>query len=191
MSSQPTPRRSKHRFRLALSAFTIAVVSFTFAPPRVEGAEASQTDLSLSRRISDSDLTPRSFSHFFSNFGYELNDKVQPPRAFLTRRKGDCDDYAVLADAVLPHHGYSTRLIHVRLAGKIAHAVCYIEEDRVYLDYNNRDYFFTLARSKPALAEIADKVADSLRAHWTTASEFEYCYDSKRKTFTTTVAKIR
>lgn len=163
---------------------------FSESPSWERSTSSSEVEL-LSRRISEKSLSPRSFSHFFSKFGFEFNTRVQPPRTFLTRRQGDCDDYAVLADAILPHHGYKTRLIQVRLAGKTDHAVCYVEGDRIYLDYNNRDYFFTLTKSKPSLAAVADKVAESLRGHWTSASEFEYCYQAERKTFTATVAKLK
>jgi hypothetical protein len=77
----------------------------------------------------------------------------------------------------------------VRLVGRVAHAVCYVTENRAYLDYNNRIYFSTLERSGPSIREIATKAADSLQANWTSASEFTYDYKEDRKHFLATVVK--
>ncbi|MCF3650852.1 hypothetical protein [Synoicihabitans lomoniglobus] len=134
-------------------------------------------------------LTPKKFAAKFADFDYRYYREVQPAEVFLRDKVGDCDDYAVLADYILPLRGYETRLIHVRLAGRIAHAVCYVTEDNAYLDYNNRSVFFRLTKSRPTLRAIAEKVADSLDANWTTASEFSYSYESDRKTILATVAR--
>ncbi len=134
-------------------------------------------------------LTPKKFAAYFETFRFELFHHVQSPDEFLRNRRGDCDDYAVLADHVLPERGYETRLIHVRLAGMVAHAVCYVTEDRAYLDYNNRAVFFRTTKAKPALRDIADKVAASLNANWTSASEFVYSYETDRKIITATVVR--
>lgn len=150
-------------------------------------AEASA--VSLPELESHPKLTPKRFAAYFESFDYEVRREVQPAELFLARRKGDCDDYAVLADQVLRPHGYQTRLIHVRLAGMIAHAVCYVHEDKAYLDYNNRAVFFTLTRAKPSLRDIARKVADSLEANWTSASEFVYSPETNRKTIVATVVR--
>ena len=65
------------------------------------------------------------------------------------------------------------------MAGKNAgHAVCYVNDDKVYLDYNNRKYFFTLAKSGRSIRQIATKIADSFEANWTFAQEFTFDYDS-------------
>ena len=134
-------------------------------------------------------LNARKFAGYFADFAYEFNEAIQPATVFLAREKGDCDDYAVLADFVLKKHGLDTRLIHIRLSGRVAHAVCYITENRAYLDYNNRAVFFTLSRSGPDIRDIAAKVADSLEASWTTASEFSYSYETRRKVMIATISK--
>lgn len=134
-------------------------------------------------------LGAKKFANYFAGFDYEFSAAIQSPNAFLTREKGDCDDYAVLADFVLKKHGLGTRLIHVRLAGRVAHAVCYVTDNSAYLDYNNRKFWVTLARSGPDLRDIASKVADSLSANWTTASEFTYSYETHRKVMTTTISQ--
>lgn len=134
-------------------------------------------------------LTARKFASHFADFAYELNTPIQPAPAFLSREKGDCDDYAVLADFVLKRHNLDTRLIHIRLTGRIAHAVCYVADNKAYLDYNNRAVFFTLTRSGPDIRDIAAKVAQSLESSWTTASEFSYSYTTRRKTMIATVSQ--
>lgn len=145
--------------------------------------------VTLPELLEDPRLNAKRFANYFGDFVYEYNAAIQPPDVFLAREKGDCDDYAVLADFVLRKHGFKTRLIHVRLAGRVAHAVCYVTENSAYLDYNNRSVFFTLARSGPDLREIATKVAASLEANWTTASEFTYSYETRRKTMIATISQ--
>jgi hypothetical protein len=145
--------------------------------------------VTLEELLSHPKLTPKKFASYFANFGYEFNGPIQSPSDFLARKKGDCDDYSVLAAHVLAQHGYTTRLIHVRLTGRVAHAVCYVEESKAYLDFNNRGVFFTLTRSGPDIREIASKVAQSLEASWTTASEFTYSYATRRKTMIATVSQ--
>jgi hypothetical protein len=134
-------------------------------------------------------LTAKKYASYFGNFAYEFSQPIQTGPVFLARQKGDCDDYAVLADYVLRQKGQNTRLVHVRLAGRVAHAVCYVNESGAYLDYNNRAVFFTLSKSGPEIRDIAAKVAKSLEANWTTASEFTYSYATQRKTMISTVSQ--
>jgi hypothetical protein len=134
-------------------------------------------------------LNARKFADYFADFAYEFNQPIQSATDFLAREKGDCDDYAVLADFVLKKHRLDTRLIHIRLTGRIAHAVCYVSENKAYLDYNNRAVFFTLTRSGSEIRDIATKVASSLESSWTTASEFSYSYATRRKTMINTVSQ--
>ncbi len=139
----------------------------------------------------DASLTPKKFSHLFADFEYELGRYVQPAEVFLRREKGDCDDYTALADTVLAPKGFETRLVHVRLAGLTSHAVCYVTESKAYLDYNNRQFFFTMTRSGPALRQIAEKIARSLNANWTVAFEYEFSYEDPRKRITARVVRVK
>lgn len=143
----------------------------------------------LPPELSDPGLTPKRFAAYFEDFEDEIGVEVQTPAEFLSRRRGDCDDYAILADHVLRQRGYDTRLVHVRMVGRIAHAICYVFEDRAYLDYNNRKFFFTLQRCGPTLREIATKVADWFEANWTSVSEFTYDYETEQKRFRITIVK--
>lgn len=154
------------------------------------GVGAADLDAVTLKELTDHpNLNAKKFAAYFEDFDYEFNSSIQPASVFLRREKGDCDDYAVLADYVLRQKGFGTRLIHVRLAGRIAHAVCYVNENKAYLDYNNRKFFFTLTKSGADLREIASKVAASLEANWTSASEFSYSYETRRKTMLATVSQ--
>ncbi|MBS0630970.1 MAG: hypothetical protein JSS11_03585 [Verrucomicrobia bacterium] len=135
-------------------------------------------------------MTPGHFADLFENFVFQYFDYVQPPDVFLRTRTGDCDDYAVLADHILRLRNYTTRLIRVDLAGaRISHAVCYVTETKVYLDYNNRAYFKNLVHKGPRIREIAASVADSFGKNWTSATEYTYSYEEGRTHAVMTVVK--
>jgi len=152
-------------------------------------AGAGASDVTLEKLVSDPKLTPKRFANQFESFDYEYHVHVQAADKFLAARSGDCDDYAVLADHVLKQKGYRTRLIHVRMVGMYAHAVCYVAENKAYLDYNNRHYTVNLEKSGATLREIAEKVAESAEANWTSVTEFTYSYAEDRKTMGITVVK--
>jgi hypothetical protein len=145
--------------------------------------------VTLPELLNDPKLTPKRFANYFEGFDFEAHDEVQLPEVFLENRRGDCDDYAILADYILRQKGYGTRLIHVRLVGRFAHAVCYVSEDRAYLDYNNRIFYSNLEKCGHTIREIANKAADSFQSNWTSASEFTYDYKEDKKTFGATVVK--
>jgi len=150
--------------------------------------------VTLDELLDDPKMTPKRFADHFVNFRFDSDPffDVINPNQFLAQQAGDCIDYAALADYVLKHHGYKTRLIRVEMAGyKAGHAVCYVDDDRVYLDYNNRSYFFNLTKSKPRIREVASKVAASFRANWTFAQEFTFSYDDYLKRAVYTVVKTR
>jgi hypothetical protein len=149
----------------------------------------SAAALTLGDLEADPKLTPKRFANHFEHFAYEPFVYVQNPNVFLRNRRGDCDDYAILADHVLKQKGYGTRLIHVRMVGLVGHAVCYVTESRAYLDYNSRRYFINLDRSGPSIREIATKVAASFKANWTSASQFTYSYREDAKVVEITVVK--
>jgi hypothetical protein len=145
--------------------------------------------LTLVDLLGDPKLTPRRFAAQFERFEYEFHPEVQPPDVFLSSERGDCDDYAILADYVLRKRNIGTRLVRVSLVGRIAHDVCYVIPSKAYLDYNNRKYSSTLEGSGRRLRQIANEVADSFEANWTSASEYSYDYNTEKKTIGLTVVK--
>jgi hypothetical protein len=151
---------------LASLAFLLAVSSSAFA-------------LNLEEIRSTPELTPRKFAALFRDFEFKFHREVQSPEVFLATRSGDCDDFSTLAAALLRERGYTPRLITVRMPG-VTHVVCYIEETKSYLDYNNRGFFDRMVNSGPGIDAIAESVARSYKMNWASASEFTYEDGMKR-----------
>jgi hypothetical protein len=148
---------------------------------------ATQLDgLTLNDLRGDPDLTPARLISKFAHFKYVLHAEVQPPETFLASECGDCDDFATLAAMLLREKGYTPRLIAVRMPG-LTHVVCYVAESGSYLDYNNREFFRPLVKTKPEITEIANKVARSFDSSWTSASEF--LYTNQVKILVATIAR--
>jgi len=175
MNAKPIARRRRVLAFAALAALAAArIQAFT-----------------LSDLLSDTKMNPDRFAGYFEDFDYDVHPfDVQDPDVFLATRRGDCIDYAVMADYVLKQDGYSTTLIRVEMVGKnMGHAVCYVRQSTAYLDYNNRKYLFKLRRSGQRLRQIANDVANSFDANWTFASEFTYTYKEDVKRAVMTVVK--
>ncbi len=130
--------------------------------------------VTLDELLTAEKMTPRKFAGYFKDFEYKFHADIQPPEVFLETKNGDCDDYALLADRVLRKHGFTTRLVSIRMPGLLTHVVCYVAEEKVYLDFNNRVYLSRTEKSDPDLRAIAQKVARSFEANWTSVSEFTY-----------------
>jgi len=127
-------------------------------------------------------MNPEKFAELFERFFYEFSRRVLPPDDFLRQRAGDCDDYAILSAHILGLKGYKTRLIQVQLTGdNVDHAVSYVTDKNVYLDYNKRKLRQKLVKSAPTVRDVAALVADSFQQSWTTAFEFTYSYDQPWK----------
>lgn len=186
--ARPSARLTVSR-SLTLPPWPTRVVHWLCVVASGLGLPGNLAAVTLAELVDQPRLTAKKFASYFADFAYELNGPIQPAAAFLAREKGDCDDYAVLADFVLKKHNLGTRLIHIRLTGRVAHAVCYVTENKAYLDYNNRAVFFTLTRCGSEIRDIAAKVADSLQSSWTTASEFSYSYDTRRKLMIATISQ--
>ena len=139
----------------------------------------SSDALTLEQLETSAHLTPERFASFFRSFAFHFHTEVQSHETFLATESGDCDDYAILASNVLRRHGYSPRLIAVRMP-KIVHVVCYIPETNSYLDYNLRAQGSGLAECRPEIAEVARNVAKSYGAKWSSASEFTFQAGAKR-----------
>lgn len=137
---------------------------------------------------SDAKLSPQRFASYFSEFRYQFFEEVQLPEIFLSSETGDCDDYATLAASILRERGFRPHLVAVRMPG-LVHVVCYIEEIKGYLDYNNRIYFKRTVSCEEGLRSIAKKVAKSFDANWTSASEFSFSDGLKH--MVSTIAKTQ
>jgi hypothetical protein len=118
-------------------------------------------------------LTPEALARQFANFTFEISDKVQEPEVFLSRKRGDCADFANLTSMILKHQGYTTKMVVVMM-GKQTHVVCFVKEVGAFLDFNRRADAHPLTPSNGSLEDIAAKVAASFRSDWHMASEFRY-----------------
>lgn len=121
----------------------------------------------------DSHLTPESLIRRFSHFKFKLLADVQKHDAFLASQEGDCDDFATLSADILKAKGFTPHLIAVHMAHQF-HVVCYVDEIKGYLDYNNRSKDSPIVPSNGSLEDVANKVARSFRSTWSTAAEFAY-----------------
>ncbi len=187
--SLPTVQTLAGRLPVLLRRGWFVVVGLALAVP-ADAALKSSARFTLQDLKQAPELSPRQFANLFSHFRYSYSPYVQAVDTFLGEREGDCDDYAVLADHVLAAKGYQTRIVRVVMAGSdVAHAICYVTENRAYLDYNNRAYALNLARAGPTLREIAAKVASSFGKNWTSATEYTFSYANYRKVNRWTVVK--
>lgn len=117
--------------------------------------------------------TPTSVLGLVRDFTFELGGVVQSPKEFLARRRGDCDDFALLASTVLARSGYRVKLVVVMMERE-THVVCHVPEAGGYLDFNRRAASEGLVASDGSLEDIADKVAASFRSTWWRVSEFRF-----------------
>ncbi len=135
-------------------------------------------------------MTPEQFADLFERFFYEFQPRVLKPDDFLSQRAGDCDDYAILGAHILGRKGHKMRLMQVKLTGdNVDHAVVFVNDKNVYLDFNNRKSRRKLVKSDPTLRDVATLVADSFKQSWTTAFEFTYSYDERWKTIGRVILK--
>jgi hypothetical protein len=118
-------------------------------------------------------LTPEKFEKLFASFAYKFHPEVQPHNVFLRTKSGDCDDFATVAAEVLACHGYTPRMIAIRMKGE-THVVCYIVEEGAYLDYNTRKDEYPLVPCSPDITAIATKVAAGFERDWVATYEFTY-----------------
>ncbi len=87
------------------------------------------------------------------------SDYWQPPEEFLRRRQGDCEDYALLAQAVLKRHGKESLVFSLYGPG-YAHTVC-IFRDQGLFHVLNQDKVIRCAASS------LEEAASFLYPRWT------------------------
>lgn len=89
-------------------------------------------------------------------------------------------DYPTLADKILKPQGYQTKLIAVRLAATGYYVVCYVPEEKVFIDYDEEKNDFNLQPSAGTIREIATSASSLLSENWTSASEFVMANNIKK-----------
>ncbi|HEX7858791.1 MAG TPA: transglutaminase-like domain-containing protein [Verrucomicrobiae bacterium] len=153
-------------------------IAFIYSAALFSLFSVSTFALELDHLRAAKNLTPQRFASYFRNFEYKFRKEVQRPEVFLASKSGDCDDFSTLAAAVLRSRGYTPRLVTVRMTG-VNHVVCYIEETKSYLDYNNRNAG-ALVACENSLESIAASVAKSYNRNWFSVSEFTFDGHDKR-----------
>jgi hypothetical protein len=136
--------------------------------------------VTLEELVATPNLTPETLAARFSDFEFKFHEEVQNPHVFLASQSGDCDDYATVAAYVLSKHGYSPRLIAIRMKGE-THVVCYIPETKTYLDYNCRKDLKKTVPCSGEITDIARKVALSFGRDWVATYEFTFSFDENVK----------
>ncbi len=80
-------------------------------------------------------------------------DHWQTPEEFVRRRAGDCEDYALLARALLRRNGIEAFVLSLYGKAGYAHTVCVFKDGRGRYNVINQDRIqYCRARSLPALA---------------------------------------
>ena len=118
--------------------------------------------------------TPESLARFFQEqitFQEDIRlfgevDYWQAPEEFLSRRAGDCEDYALLAQAVLRRLGFEAFVFSLYGENGYAHTVCVFTQDGRY-DVINEDRLLRLE------AGSLEEVATQLYPQWTWAAVAE------------------
>jgi hypothetical protein len=90
------------------------------------------------------------------NFTYQRDingDSWANPEETLERKKGDCEDFAILARAVLKVLGYQSKIIVLQLNQQAAHAICLFQVNGYYCWFDNAILRKTSARSLGSFIE--------------------------------------
>jgi hypothetical protein len=154
--------------RLAPSARAFGAVACVAICLPLSARASSLVDLEVQK-----DLTPEALLKSFAGYTYELGEQVQDAETFLQRKRGDCDDFASLAESILAKRGFHAKLVVIMMARE-THVVCYVKEAGGFLDFNFRNETRPVIESDGSLEDIATKVAGYFKSKWHMASEFKY-----------------
>jgi hypothetical protein len=110
--------------------------------------------------------SPRALSAWLAgNFRYELKltDAWQTPQETIALRKGDCDDFALLAQAVLKRAGIKSDVVILKFKGlSVMHALCiWKDSDGLYSFFSNFEMYRTgKADIRQAISKFYPDVED-------------------------------
>ncbi len=122
---------------LRLFAISAALVSFAFVA-EAKAQLFSQSPLSI-QNLSNELTSPEKIARFlWRNFSYEKDqtqfgteERWQSADEFLSTRKGDCEDFAVLAKELLNQSGRKAFLLNI-YGSRYAHTICVYVENGKY-----------------------------------------------------------
>jgi hypothetical protein len=83
--------------------------------------------------------SPEDIARFFSQeftYAMTLPDRAHSPEETMESMSGDCEDFAILASAMLERMGIENQVLIIRFSGmKIAHAVCVWKDKNGYYSF--------------------------------------------------------
>lgn len=85
---------------------------------------------------------------------FNETDYWQEPEEFLNRKRGDCEDYAILAKAILEQQGKEAFLLSLYGKCGYAHTVCVFVDDKGYSVINQDRVIHYKAASLETLAGL-------------------------------------
>ena len=88
--------------------------------------------------------SPEDVARFFSQeftYAMTLPDRAHTPEETIESMSGDCEDFAILASAMLTRMGIENQVLIIRFSGmKIAHAICIWKDRNGYYNFiSNRE----------------------------------------------------
>jgi hypothetical protein len=114
----PRTQSKNFIFSLLLTAFTL---SFPFH------SRCLADDFVL-KQVTSYVRTPQALADWLTkdfHYEFEVTDTWQTPEQTLKLKKGDCEDFAILASAILNQLGIPNNVVIVRFKDlKISHAIC-------------------------------------------------------------------
>ena len=146
----------KKSLRVIIVLLIISVISCNFA---VASSVYESPEIGLEATISSLN-TPSELEAFLkSGFKYELRmyDKVQTPEETLRKKRGSCEDYAVLVSELLTNMNVKNEVYYITYKGiNIRHAICvWKREDGKYsVSSNYRLHHTNQTSPKKAIVKI-------------------------------------
>lgn len=129
---------------LGFYAIVLVLVSFILVPD----AKAQLLDRSLSLETLSSQLQSpdQILRYLWKNFLFEKDERLfgtedywQSPEEFLQNGKGDCEDFAQFAYALLKQQGVSAFLLNI-YGDRFSHTVCMFKKDGKYQAIDSQDF---------------------------------------------------
>lgn len=120
--------------------------------------------------IAQTHLTPealatflrRAFTSTTDDALFGVPDYWQAPEEFLARRAGDCEDFALLAQAVLTRQGHDAFVLSLYRPGGSGHTVCVVRQPGKFLVFDE-------GRLRAYRAATVEALLDTIGA-WTYAA---------------------
>jgi len=132
---------------------TFIVRQETASTAKTLGSQANPLDMRILNIISDENINSiEDYAQWLEkNFEYKSDegpDIWAAPEETLTRKYGDCEDFAFLNEAVLRVFGYRPQVLAMGGGIKtVNHAICAFEKDGYYLWFDNNKLKKTLVSS--------------------------------------------